>query len=145
MNNYRATFDRNRQDPKPRPACQVSARRASVTQSILTLQFIPIEYRQNIVQNVFDNLTPGGAFILVEKILGCGSKLDALMVKEYLDFKRQNGYTEDQIQRKRLSLEGVLVPITAQWNESLLQNAGFKQVDCFWRWLNFAGWIAVKS
>ena len=42
------------------------------------------------------------------------------------------------------SLEGVLVPVTASWNEELLAKAGFKQIDCFWRWMNFAGWIAIK-
>ena len=50
----------------------------------------------------------------------------------------------DDIDRKALSLEGVLVPVTAKWNEELLQMAGFRQVDCFWRWMNFAGWIAIK-
>ena len=44
-----------------------------------------------------------------------------------------------------LALEGKLVPVTAHWNEELLRNAGFAQVECFWRWCNFAGWIAVKE
>lgn len=46
-----------------------------------------------------------------------------------------------------LALEGVLlVPVTARWNEDLLERAGFKAVDCFWRSLNyFAGWVAVKG
>lgn len=52
--------------------------------------------------------------------------------------------TEEQINAKRKSLEGVLVPITAKWNEDLLKNAGFKSIDCFYRYLNFSGWIAVK-
>lgn len=118
--------------------------KTSVTLSVLSLQFVPIEYRQRIVQQVYDSLLPGGAFIFVEKILGCGAKLDSVFVSHYLDMKREHGYTEEQIQRKRLSLEGVLVPITAQWNETLLRNAGFVDIDCFWRYLNFAGWIAVK-
>jgi tRNA (cmo5U34)-methyltransferase len=67
------------------------------------------------------------------------------MVKLYYQLKAQNGYSQDQIERKRLSLEGVLVPMTAGWNEEMLQMSGFRQVDCFWRWCNFAGWIAVKS
>ena len=58
--------------------------------------------------------------------------------------KRENGYTEEEIQRKRLSLEGALVPLTARMNEDMLRGAGFHEVDCFWRWMNFAGWIAVK-
>lgn len=118
---------------------------ASVIQSILTLQFTPIEYRQRIVRDIYKALNPGGAFILVEKVLGATAELDALMVKTYYGIKVNNGYTQEQIERKRLSLEGVLVPVTARWNEELLQSAGFSQVDCFWRWMNFGAWVAVKE
>jgi tRNA (cmo5U34)-methyltransferase len=34
--------------------------------------------------------------------------------------------------------------VTAKWNEDLLRDAGFRTVECFWRHLNFAGWVAVK-
>ena len=118
---------------------------ASLTLSVLTLQFIPIEYRQRIVRDVFKHTKPGGAFILVEKVLGATSELNEIEVSRYYDLKRQHGYTQEQIDRKRLSLEGVLVPITAAWNEDLLSRAGFYHVDCFWRWMNFAGWLAVKE
>lgn len=118
---------------------------ASITLSVLTLQFTPIEYRQRILRNVWKHTVPGGAFILVEKVLGATAEIDNLMVSIYYEMKRKNGYTEDQIQRKRLSLEGVLVPVTAKWNEELLNMAGFTYVDCFWRWQNFAGWLAVKE
>ena len=118
---------------------------ACITLSILTLQFTPIEYRQRIVREAYRHTIPGGVFILVEKVLGATAELDKLMVDVYYDMKRANGYTEDQIQRKRLSLEGVLVPVTAAWNEELLRMAGFRYIDTFWRWMNFAGWIAVKE
>ena len=58
--------------------------------------------------------------------------------------KRDMGYTDEQIERKRLSLEGVLVPLTAQWNENIMWGSRFREVECFWRWINFAGWVAVK-
>ena len=116
-----------------------------VTLSILTLQFTPMEYRQQIVQTVYDHLIPGGAFVLVEKVLGATAQLDRVLVDTYYQMKRENGYSEEQIQRKRMSLEGVLVPVTARWNEDLLNASGFRQVDCFWRWMNFAGWLAVKD
>lgn len=119
--------------------------RACITLSVLTMQFTPIEYRQGIMRDIYKHTIPGGAFILVEKVLGATAEIDELMVNIYYDMKRQNGYTEDQIQRKRLSLEGVLVPVTAAWNEELLRLAGFQYVDCFWRWQNFAGWIAVRE
>jgi tRNA (cmo5U34)-methyltransferase len=118
---------------------------ASVTLSVLTLQFTPIEYRQRIARNVWEHTLPGGAFILVEKMLGATADLDALMVDTYYNLKDTNGYSPEQIERKRLSLEGVLVPVTAKWNEELLRMAGFTEIDCFWRWMNFAAWIAVKA
>jgi tRNA (cmo5U34)-methyltransferase len=118
---------------------------SSVVLAVLTLQFTPIEYRQQIVRRVYESLAPGGAFILVEKVLGATAKIDEAFVELFLNIKRENGYSDSQIDRKRLSLEGVLVPVTAHWNEELLRQEGFTSVDCFWRHLNFAGWVAVKS
>ena len=118
--------------------------KASVTLSILTLQFTPIEYRHQILKRIYDSTLPGGVFILVEKILGDTCSIDTLFRDCYYNLKSENGYTQDQIDRKKLSLEGVLVPVTSKWNEELLSKAGFSQVDCFWRWMNFAGWVALK-
>jgi len=114
---------------------------ASVTMAILTLQFIPIEHRQRVVRRAYE---AGGAFIVVEKVLGSTAELDETMVDEYLKLKARNGYGREEIERKKMSLEGVLVPVTARWNEEMLRAAGFNQIECFWRWMNFAGWVAVK-
>lgn len=118
---------------------------ASLVLAVLTLQFIPAEYRQNVVEGAFDSLVRGGAMIVVEKVLGATGRIDRIFVEEYLDLKARNGYSPEDIARKRLSLEGVLVPQTALANESMLAAVGFRPVDCFWRWMNFAGWLAIKS
>ena len=54
------------------------------------------------------------------------------------------GYTDEQIMSKRRSLENVLSPLKAEWSVDMMRTAGFRQVDMFWRCLNFCGWIAVK-
>ena len=118
---------------------------ASVTLSVLTLQFVPIEYRQRILSDAYRNTVSGGVFILVEKILGSDAFTDQLLVDTYLARKGENGYTQEQISAKRRSLEGVLVPVTAAWNEDLLHSAGFGHVECVWRHLNFAAWIGTKA
>ena len=117
---------------------------ASVVLSVLTLQFIPIEYRQKIIENVYNSLRPGGAFLLVEKILGRDSFTNELFIETYLDRKGENGYSPEEINRKRESLEGVLVPVSATWNEDLLKLAKFSHVECYWRQLNFAAWVGIK-
>jgi len=118
---------------------------ASLIMSVFTLQFTPIEYRQRILADVYNGLVGGGAFILVEKVLGADAEINKIMIDTYLRMKADHGYTQEQIERKRLALEGVLVPVTAAWNEELLKMAGFRHVDCFWRWMNFSGWIAIKD
>ena len=110
----------------------------------LTLQFTPIEYRWNILQSIYDSLNPGGALIIVEKILGSNARIDNILVNEYYNIKRENGYSDELIQNKRKSLEGVLVPLTSDFNEHLLTMCGFKEIDCFWRCLNFCAWVAIK-
>jgi tRNA (cmo5U34)-methyltransferase len=116
----------------------------SLTLSVLTLMFTPIEYRLALVQKVYDSIKHGGAFILVEKVLGASAAIDGAYVRIYHEMKSRHGYSDDEIQRKKLALEGKLVPVTARMNEEFLHTAGFHQVDCFWRWANFAGWVAIK-
>ena len=97
---------------------------ASVILSVLTIQFTPMEHRLRILEDVHSSLLPGGAFILVEKVIGATAPLDRNFVELYYDFKSSSGYTREEIERKRLSLEGVLVPVTAHWNEELLRTVG---------------------
>lgn len=117
---------------------------SSVTLCVLTLQFTPIEYRLNIIDRIYQTLTTGGGLILVEKVVGSSPAIDRTMIEAYYQFKRDNDYSTDDIERKRLSLEGVLVPLTSRWNEEMLRSTGFTQVDCFWRWMNFSAWVAIK-
>lgn len=120
-------------------------RGCSVILSCLTLQFVPIEYRQSIIQNVYDSLNAGGAFLFVEKVLGYSATIDEAMKEEYYAIKRENSYTEEQIASKRQSLEGTLVPVTEAANRQFLQAAGFRIIDTYWRYLNFCGLIAIKK
>jgi tRNA (cmo5U34)-methyltransferase len=118
--------------------------RSCLTIANLTLQFVPINHRHRIVRDAWENLDPGGAFILTEKVLGGDWASERLMVDLYHDLKLKNGYSQDDVEVKRKSLEGVLVPMTAAWNEEMLRHAGFTTVECIWRHYQFAMWIAIK-
>lgn len=54
--------------------------RCSVIISCLTLQFVPIEYRQKIISSIYDSLNKGGALFLVEKVIGNSHTIDKVMV-----------------------------------------------------------------
>ena len=118
---------------------------AKLIMAVLTIQFTPIEERWRILKNVYNSLSDGGCFIFVEKVLASSAETDDLLTQTYYDMKRKNAYTEEQIQSKRKSLSGVLVPVSERENINFLQSVGFKKIECFWRCLNFAGWIAFKG
>ena len=117
----------------------------SLILSILTLMFIPLEYRSRVARRAYRALKPGGACIIVEKIIGAHPPVAELLIEQYHAFKAHQGYSQEDIQRKAMALEGVLVPLTAKANEDLLRDAGFTHIECFWRWMNFCGWIAIKE
>ena len=112
--------------------------------SILTLQFIPIEYRQEVLKKVYDSLNKNGVFIFVEKVIGDNYNYSELYEQLYYNMKSINGYSVEEIRNKRMKLEGVLVPVTNQFNIDLLKQAGFTKIDIFWKDLNFIGYIVMK-
>ena len=122
----------------------VSSGEASVVFLVLTLQFVPSEYRQKIIHQIYQALDKGSVLLLVEKVLGEGATVQDLMVDRYHALKGNSGYSSDSIEAKRKSLEGVLNPVVPSEHQRMLNAAGFSEVDCFWRWMNFAGWVAVK-
>lgn len=121
------------------------AQYVDVTLLVLTLMFVPVNYRARLLAQAYKSTRHGGGIVVVEKLLGEDEWTDDLMNANYHRLKTESGYTPEDVERKRLSLEGVLVPLPASWNVDLLRRAGFDQVDCFWRWMNFAGFVARRS
>lgn len=116
----------------------------NVITSVLTAQFVPIDTRQELFKTIYTGLSVDGVFIIVEKILGETPDSQSILVDAYHKFKKDKGYTDEQIDTKRKSLQGVLVPMRGSENEAMLRDVGFKTVQRFWQCLNFAGWIALK-
>lgn len=117
---------------------------ASVVVMNLTLQFVRPLYRERVVRHVFAGMREHGCLILVEKQTMSDSMLNRLFIKYYYDMKRRNGYSDTEIAQKREALENVLIPYRPEENREMLRAVGFKYVEEFFRWYNFAALIAVK-
>ena len=94
---------------------------------------------------LMENLNPGGVLILVEKVLGSDALLNRLWIKLYYDMKKRNGYSETEIAKKREALENVLIPYRPDENIKILARSGLDNVDMFFKWYNFAGFLGVKA
>jgi len=109
-----------------------------------TLQFVRPRKREELVKKIYDSLEDEGIFIFNEKIIYEDKKLNKQMIDIYYDFKKQKGYSEYEIAKKREALENVLIPYSDEENIALAKSAGFKSVDIIFKWANFACFVAKK-
>jgi len=118
---------------------------ASLVTCVLTLQFIPKRDRLTVLKKIYESLHKGGGLILVEKVIGENTRFNEMWVELYHELKLRNGMTEEEVFKKSQAIRGVLVPLTLQENVSLLKEAGFTEIDVFFKWTNFVGLIAMKT
>jgi len=123
--------------------CQLKMNNASVVVSNFTLQFIPQTGRLKVIKNIYHGLNPGGVFIISEKFKSDKDN-DDFLIKHYHAYKKLNGYSNKEIQRKRQALQNVLIPDTLEEIKSRLSSAGFSPVIKWFQCFNFASFIAIK-
>lgn len=109
-----------------------------------SLQFIRPIQRQSLLQRIYDSLDKGGVLIVSEKMSSPHRILDKQMIERYLRYKREQGYTQGEISKKREALENVLIPFSLEENLTLLRNVGFEYVEVLFKWVNFGTLIAKK-
>ncbi len=122
----------------------VAVANASVVIVNLTLQFVRPLFRERVIDSLSAGINPGGCLILVEKVLSENSTINRLFIKHYYEMKKRNGYSEMEIAQKREALENILIPYHYDEDRQLLLDHGFKSCDCFFRWYNFCGMVAIK-
>lgn len=122
----------------------ISIKNASVVVMNYTLQFVLPEHRISLLKNICQGLVPGGSLVLIEKVNSAIPSLNETFIDFHHQFKRNRDYSDLEISRKREALEKVLIPCTVEENQSLIKKAGFHTVDLFFKWNNFAGFIALN-
>ncbi|MBK1834037.1 carboxy-S-adenosyl-L-methionine synthase CmoA [Roseibacillus ishigakijimensis] len=110
-----------------------------------TLQFIPLDERAGLLQRCHEALVPGGVLFLSEKFVSSDPAAEDWLRELHWQFKRQQGYSELEIARKRDSLEDVLLPETPEVHLARLRAAGFQPVTQVLQCLNFASWVGRKQ
>ena len=118
---------------------------ASLVVLNFTLQFVPSDDREALLQKCFDSLQPGGALLLSEKVCFDDPGQQELLTELHLDFKRACGYSELEIAQKRTSLENTLIPESLGVHTERLRRVGFGVAAPWFQCFNFASLLAVKS
>ncbi len=123
---------------------QIKFNKASVVVLNFTLQFLPPEERESLLQNIYDAMLPGGVLVLSEKLIFDKQTENQTLETLHLDFKRANGYSDLEISQKRSALENVLIPDSTEQHQQRLHKVGFQQTNLWFQCFNFASFLAIK-
>jgi tRNA (cmo5U34)-methyltransferase len=124
---------------------QLSLKNAGIVLMCWTLQFIRPLQRDRLIRHIYDGLIEDGVLVVAEKVLTNSTHMNRFFIDLYYDFKKRNGYTDTEIQRKREALENMLIPYRVDENIEMFQRSGFKIVNLFFLWYNFAGFLCLKK
>ncbi len=108
-----------------------------------TLQFVPVNKRLPLLQQLRHAMEPGDILILSEKITLAAPAMNTLMIDMHHDFKRAQGYSDLEIAQKRQALENVLIPESLDCHIGRLTQAGFSHAECWFQCFNFASLVAI--
>ena len=124
---------------------EMAIEQASVCVLNFTLQFVPVEKRDALLQRIFDGMVPGGILVISEKLAFADADHNALMTEFHHYFKKTNGYSELEIAQKRNAIEHVLIPETFETHQQRLARIGYKGTELWFQCFNFASFIAFKA
>lgn len=122
---------------------EVAVTNSSLVLLNFVLQFLKPQVRQEVLEKIYQGLVPGGVLILSEKFTNDDPFLQDEIQSLHWDFKRANGYSELEVQRKRTALENVMITDSMATHLQRLQAIGFKVV--IWQLgFNFCSFLCYK-
>ena len=72
-------------------------------------------------------------------------RVNAIMQDSYLSWRRQNGYSIEEIEAKTKSLSGAMRLWSQERTEGVLRSAGASKIVPIYHIMNFGGLFAVKD
>ncbi len=142
----RVRMNERRPGVKLRPLCRdlktLEIANASLVVLNLTLQFIELDSRLELLRRIRHGLIPGGVLILTEKVVFDDPRRQRRMESLHTAFKRARGYSDLEISQKRAALERVMTPDSVPAHLERLHQAGFAEAQVWFQCFNFASMLA---
>ena len=125
--------------------CTLDLEPASVIVCNYCVQFICPTQRTELVKKIYDALLPGGIFLLAEKIAMSDPQSDSKVRELHHQWKMQQGYTLNEVERKSRSIANVMPVDTIEIHKNRLKSVGFRTVVQWAQHFNFVSILAVKE
>ncbi|MDF3130952.1 carboxy-S-adenosyl-L-methionine synthase CmoA [Kiritimatiellaeota bacterium B1221] len=131
--------------PRMEDVRETEIREAKLTLLNFTLQFVPVEDRQTLLARIARGTLAGGVLVLSEKICFEDPVMQEEMRRLHEAFKRENGYSDLEISRKRAAIEKVLIPETIAVHQARLRESGFSRSQVWLQCFNFVSLLAFRD
>jgi len=117
---------------------------ASVVILNYTLQFIPVNERDDLLRTIYSGMNNNAVLVLSEKLSFDTDAERQRQTALHESFKRAQGYSDLEISQKRAALENVLVPESLLTHINRLNHIGYRDAQLWFRSINFASVMAWK-
>lgn len=101
----------------------------------LSLHHLRLEERSDFYARALESLRPGGVLVAAEVIVDEDSSVRSRQYELWKTFMSENGEDADEWYRKHQAKDH---PPTPSDMLGMMRSAGFEEVGCAWRFLNFA-------
>jgi tRNA (cmo5U34)-methyltransferase len=104
--------------------------------SSLSIHHLTDSEKRNLYENIFELLNPNGVFINADQVLGHTPFIESLYKKDWKEKIENSSLTTDEM---KAAYERTKVDKMATLQDQLnwLENTGFKDVDCIYKYFNF--------
>ncbi len=111
--------------------------------SAMSIHHLPDDGKRRLVQRIFDILDPGGCFVHAELALGSTAATEAIYQNRWIRHLETTdiGNTELSVIYERMACDR---PATLDRQLAWLREAGFRDVDCFFKHYNFCVYSGRK-
>lgn len=110
---------------------------------LFTLQFIPRQDRSKLLKTIAEATRfKTGKIIIAEKLEQETGLWQEIANEITWDYKKDNGIDDSVIRAKARSLRGVLIPLKEKDLVELIENSGWKNVLCLYKFHNWAVYTA---
>lgn len=119
------------------------AKPADIMFCLYTLQFVNPELKVKALEWLIRNLKVGGVLVLGQKEVIDNTALRELFDDEYYKFRRDNGYTQEEIDAKTAALKNSMWPLPHDQMKAMLQMHHVDFVVTS-RWLQFSTIACIR-
>lgn len=112
--------------------------------SAFSLHFLSSGEKEGLFKRCLIALKPGGMLITSEAVLSPSRRVYQVYMDKWKDFQLSNGFSEEEVGEQMLRFIRDVKPLTVDGQMEMMASAGFYDVECYFKYMNWAVFCGYK-